>query len=233
VEEKSFGREAQPMSRVYVMVEGQTEEAFIRELLAPHFAGVGLYLSPIIVSTSPGFKGGVVSYAKVRPQLLRLCKQDSDAYVTTLFDLYALPNDFPGRSAGGYPENGSGEQKAVFLEGELAIDIGQRNFLPNLMVHEFEALLFAQPEQFQVWVDGEKIVMKLQKIRDEYPGPEDINDGPKTAPSKRIKAVMPAYQKTFHGPLIACDIGLDVMRDACPHFNAWLIRLESMRNGKP
>jgi hypothetical protein len=25
---------------------------------------------------------------------------------------------------------------------------------------------------------------------------------------------MPGYQKTFHGPLIACDIGLDAMRQA-------------------
>lgn len=79
------------MSRVYVLVEGQTEEAFVNELLAPHYARIELYLTPIIVSTSAAQKGGVVSYAKVRPQIERLCKQDADAYVTTMFDLYALP----------------------------------------------------------------------------------------------------------------------------------------------
>lgn len=34
-----------------------------------------------------------------------------------------------------------------------------------------------------------------------------INDDPSTAPSKRILALMPGYEKPFHGPLIACDIG--------------------------
>ena len=58
--------------------------------------------------------------------------------------------------------------------------------------------------------------------------PEDINDSPHTAPSKRILAAMPGYQKTFHGPLIACDIGLDAMRAACPHFDHWLKVIEAL-----
>jgi len=39
---------------------------------------------------------------------------------------------------------------------------------------------------------------------------------------------MPDYQKTFHGPLIASDIGLDVIRGVCPHFNAWLSKLDAL-----
>jgi hypothetical protein len=58
--------------------------------------------------------------------------------------------------------------------------------------------------------------------------PEDINDSPETAPSKRILAAMSGYQKTFHGPLIACDIGIDPMRAACPHFDQWLRALEGL-----
>ena len=83
------------MIRVYVLVEGQTEEAFVNELLKAYYARVNLYLTPIIISTSPGHKGGVIRYAKIRPQIEKLCKQDDGAYVTTLFDLYALPTDFP------------------------------------------------------------------------------------------------------------------------------------------
>lgn len=104
------------MSRLYLLVEGQTEEAFVNELLTPHYARRGLYLVPIIVSTSPGHKGGVVSYAKVRPQIERLCKQDAAAQVSTLFDLYARPGDFPGKTSADYPAMGSGRQKAEFLE---------------------------------------------------------------------------------------------------------------------
>lgn len=212
------------MSRVYLLVEGQTEEAFVNELLTPHYARSGCYLVPIIVRTSPGYRGGVVSYAKVRPQIEKLCKQDPGARVTTLFDLYALPNDFPGKNSSAYPSTASGRAKAQFLELELARDIKQSNFIPNLLVHEFEALLFSRLEAFSAWTDDDDVLETLKAVRQTM-APEDINDGPTTAPSKRILGAMKGYQKTFHGPLIACDIGLDAMRGACPHFDAWLQKL--------
>ena len=80
---------------------------------------------------------------------------------------------------------------------------------------------------FQPWTDDDRILTPLRDARRETP-PEDINDDPHSAPSKRILTVWPDYQKTFHGPLIACDIGLDVIRAACPHFSAWLRRLEAL-----
>ncbi len=58
--------------------------------------------------------------------------------------------------------------------------------------------------------------------------PEDINDSQQTAPSKRILAAMPGYQKTLHGPVIAGDFGLDAMRAECPHFSQWLEKIESL-----
>lgn len=215
------------MSRLYLLVEGQTEEAFVNELLVPHYARQGLYLRPIIVSTSPGQKGGVVRYAKVRPQIEKLCKQDAAAHVSTLFDLYALPGDFPGKASADYPAMGSGRVKAAFLEAALAQDIGQRNFLPNLLVHEFEALLFVRVEAFADWMDDDRVLEPLRAVS-ATTAPEDINDSPQTAPSKRILAAMPGYQKTLHGPLIACDIGLDAMRVVCPHFDGWLQKIESL-----
>ncbi|EFP66415.1 Uncharacterised protein [Ralstonia pickettii] len=216
------------MSRVYLLVEGQTEEAFVNELLVPHYARMGLYLTPIIVSTSPGYRGGVVSFAKIKPQIEKLCKQDNGAHVTTLFDLYALPDDFPGKSSAAYPAGMSGQRKAEFLETELAKSIGQRNFIPNLLVHEFEALLFVQIETFEQWTDDDSVLEPLRAVR-RTTLPEDINDSPLTAPSKRILSAWQGYQKTFHGPLIACDIGLDTMRAACPHFDGWLQKLEALR----
>lgn len=88
----------------------------------------------------------MVSYAKVRPQIERLCKQDASAHVSTLFDLYALPTDFPGKSDPAWPHHGSGHQKASFVEAHLAQDIGQRNFIPNILVHEYEALSFSRSD---------------------------------------------------------------------------------------
>lgn len=216
------------MSRLYVLVEGQTEEAFVRELLVPHYARLGRFLTPVIVSTSPGYKGGVVSYAKVKPQIVRLCRQDPDAHVTTMFDLYALPADFPGKAVPAYPANAAGHQKAAFLEAQLTQDINQPNFLANLTVHEYEALLFTQPVFFAQWTDDANVVTALSAAVAHAGSPENVNDSPQTAPSKRILAAMPGYQKTFHGPLIACDIGLDAIRNACPHFHAWLRAVEAL-----
>lgn len=217
------------MCRVYLLVEGQTEETFVRELLAPHHVPSGLYLIPILVQTSPGHKGGIVSYAKVRPQIERLCKQDAAAHVSTMFDLYALPNDFPGKTDADYHRMTNGQDKAIYLEGRFAHDVAQRNFIPNLMVHEFEALLFVQPEKFAECTEDAAIVESLCAVR-RNSAPEDINDHRVTAPSKRILAAMPDYQKPLHGPLIARAIGLDAMRAQCPHFLAWLERLEALVN---
>ena len=218
------------MSRIYLLVEGQTEEAFVNELLCPHYERLGIYLYPILVRTSPGHRGGVVSYVKIRPQICKLCKQDADAYVTTLFDLYALPQDFPGKASPAYPHAGNGRSKAEFLETALAADIHQRNFIPNLMVHEFEALLFVQVEAFAQWTDDDHVLEPLRQVR-KTTLPEDINDSPDTAPSKRILAAMAGYQKTVHGPLIACDIGLEAIRRECPHFAGWLQKIEALRKG--
>jgi len=215
------------VTRIYILTEGQTEEAFVTELLTPHYSLRGLYLKPIIVTTSPGHRGGVVSYAKVRPQIERLCKQDSGAYITTMFDLYALPKDFPGKEKADYRRLASGRAKAGFLENELQADVDCDNFIPNLIVHEFEALLFSRVSAFEQWTDDDDVWTPLKSLR-EASHPEDINDGIETAPSKRILAVMPQYQKTVHGPLIACDIGLDTIRGECPHFHQWLEKLEQL-----
>lgn len=218
------------MTRVYLLVEGQTEETFVRELLAPHYANQGLYLRPIIVRTSTGHKGGLVSYAKVKAQIEKLCKQDSHAFVSTMFDLYALPRDFP-KNANAYLEQRGGADKANFLEVALAQDINQHNFIPYIQVHEFEALLFAETQAFALWTEA-SVLEKLKDIAMQYANqPETINDGPTTAPSKRIQALMPSYQKPLHGALIACEIGLDKMRATCPHFANWLAKLEGIMDG--
>jgi hypothetical protein len=215
------------MKRVYLLVEGQTEETFVRDLLTPHYARMGVFLTPIIVSTSPRHRGGIVSYAKVRPQIERLCKQDVNALVTTLFDLYALPTDFPGRSTPEWAQQHSGLDKALLVERELIADVDQANFLPYIQVHEFEALLFTDLKAFEVWADDVRTLAPLHAVR-ATTAPEDINDNPKTAPSKRILSAMRSYQKPVHGPLIACDIGLDAMRAACPHFAEWLGQLDTL-----
>lgn len=209
------------MIRVLVFVEGQTEETFVRDLLVPYFAPLGIYLTPILAQTSPGHKGGVVSYGKVKHQVSRLCRQDQRAYVTTLVDYYGLPTDFPAIDN----QAQDAHQRVLQMERALEQDIDEPNFIPNLLLHEFEALLFAAPVKFADWVDDGEPVAELEAIRMAFDSPEHINNSPQTAPSKRILALVPNYKKTLHGPLIAEAIGLDTIRAQCPHFNHWIERL--------
>ena len=209
------------MSRVLVFVEGQTEETFVRDLLVPYFSRLGIYLSAILAQTSPGHKGGIVSYGKVKHQLTRLCRQDQGAYVTTMMDYYGLPNDFPGLDG----RILDAHEQVVRLELALQQDIDAANFIPNLMLHEFEALLFSAPEKIAEWLDDQALLAPMAAIRGAFATPEHINNSPQTAPSKRILTLVPNYKKTVDGPLIAEDIGLDAIRAQCPHFNNWIERL--------
>lgn len=215
------------MTRVYILVEGQTEEAFLNEVMVQPYAARGIYLTPIIVSTSPGHKGGLTSYAKVKPQIDKLCKQDPGAFITTFFDFYALPKDFPGQNAVAALGLAPSLTKVMHLEQHLAAAIGHANFIPNLVLHEFEALLLTDVEAFAEWTDNDLVLAPLRQVR-LASAPEDINDSVQTAPSKRIMAAMTGYQKTVHGPLIASTIGLDAIRAACPHFHAWLAKLDAL-----
>lgn len=209
--------------RVYVFCEGQTEETFVREVLLPHFSSMNIFLYPIIVRTSKYGKGGVSSYGKIKFQVEKKCKEEASAWVTTLLDYYKFPQDFV-RTNNGKPS--IDQAQAVQLAFQQ--DIAQPNFIANLVIHEFEGLLFSSPQAFNSWFDGEVVTSELAAVRKEFASPEHINDGISTAPSKRILAICDAYDKVLHGSLIALDMGLDVIRKECPLFNAWIKRLEAL-----
>lgn len=60
-------------------------------------------------------------------------------------------------------------------------------------------------------------------------GPELVNDGPTTAPSKRLKCYHPGYAKTLDGPLAVAGLGLPALRRSCPHLDSWLDKLDQSR----
>jgi hypothetical protein len=219
------------MNKVLISVEGQTEETFVGEVLRPYF-GMRLMLQPVILKTRrfpgyPAHRGGYVPYARIRRELLALLGDASALAVTTMYDLYALARDFPGY---GTVPQGNGAEKVAHLETALIEDIAQQKFHPYLQTHEFEALLFSDPVHIVAWMDGtDTDTLVLRRVLQTFPNPEEIDDDPRTSPSHRIRTLFPAYQKETAGSLIAMDIGLDKIRAACPHFNAWVAWLESLR----
>jgi len=219
------------VKRVLVLAEGATEEAFVNRVLAPHLAAFDKAATVTCVCTKRvqgrrAFRGGLVDYKKVKNDLHTLLASRPDA-VTTLFDYYAIPTDFPGYGA--IPLNGDGFQRAAHLEAELAKDVDDHRFIPNIVLHEFEGLLFSSPEDIaHVLLDPVRLLPRLKQIAASVPSPEEIDDSPATHPSKRIADLFPAYAKPLHGPQIAERIGLAVIRAKCSRFDAWLGRIEAL-----
>jgi hypothetical protein len=214
------------MTRVHVFCEGQTEETFVREVLREHFEPQNIWLNPILVRTSRYGKGGISTYGKIKRQIERKCKEDETAWVTTLFDFYGLPGDFPGPSKGEILPSFNRAKKVINAFQE---DIGLHNFIANLVVHEFEGLLFSYPDAFSGWFDKTEIVDEIEAIRSNYETPEHINDGNTSAPSKRILGICDSYDKVLHGSLLALDIGLDTIKDECLFFDEWLKKIEALK----
>ena len=217
--------------RVLILVEGQTEERFVKDVLGPSFWDQELHFHPTILVTKrvkdgPNFKGGVTNFAKFKNDAQRLLASSGGALVTTLLDYYRLPVDFPGMNS--RPKNGPAQKRAQHVEKAVAVHFGSpKNFLPFLALHEFEAWLFASAEELpRVMTESHKQT-KFAAIRAGVPTPEDINERPEFAPSKQIMALFPSYQKTLHGPNTVKRIGLDKIRSECPHFDAWMKSLEA------
>jgi len=174
------------------------------------------------------YRGGVTTYTKIKNDILRWLAEDSTAYLSTFFDLYRLPNDFPQfKEAQKKPEP---LQRVNCLEKAFENDIKHEKFLPYIQLFEFEGLLFSDvqaiDECITLTLDAPSQLKKLHHIRSQYPTPEHINDGENTAPSKRLGALYPYYDKVLHGSLISEAIGLSKLRQECPHFDQWVSCLE-------
>lgn len=215
------------MKNVYIYCEGQTEETFINEILSPYFLNIGIYVTPIVCTTSRNknkkFKGGVSSYAKIKSELTLLCKQHHNEYFTTMFDYYAMPNNTPNID----DDTPDIYQRISNIEKSIDADIGIKNCCFNLMLHEFEGILFSNPNSFSL-ITTEENVKKIAKMRESAESPEHINNSPETAPSKRIASIVPNYAKVKNGAILAKDMGIDVIMQECKHFAEWIEKLKNL-----
>ena len=69
-------------------------------------------------------------------------------------------------------------------------------FIPYIQLHEYEAILFSDPVAFATGIDHPDLRPQFQQVRDEFESPEDINNDPETAPSKRVLAAYPKYKRS-------------------------------------
>jgi hypothetical protein len=221
--------------RLLVTAEGQTELKFVKEVLAPHLARFEIMAFARCVLTSKDkraskeYRGGLLSYQKARADIITWMKEEphrSNRF-TTMFDLYALPIDFPGYYDASRTKNPY--DRVLILETALAEDINDPRFIPYIQLHEFEALVLADVQHLDwEYLEHDKQIQRLvQALGDK--NPELVDDGPETAPSKRILKEIPEYNKVTAGVSVAAHIGLKRLREKCEHFNAWICRLESLK----
>lgn len=212
------------MRRVYFVVEGQTESEFVEQVLAPYFWEQEIFdVRAILIETSPGYKGGFVRYGHMRDLVIRLLKEEPDVVVTTFVDYFRIPNSMPGYADCMRQVQVSQKIECLeeYLKNDILTEIERPIFIPYIQQHEFEALLFSSDTGFQAYNDA-GIVAAVNGIMRRYPNPEDINDGPNTAPSKRILNIIQNYEKVIDGNLMALEIGIEVILEKCPRFSAWV-----------
>lgn len=89
------------MKRALVLVEGLTEERFVKDVLREHLLQKDLDISATVLTTryeqkGRNFRGGVTSFGKFENDIRWLLGSSGDALVTTMLDYYGLPEDFLG-----------------------------------------------------------------------------------------------------------------------------------------
>lgn len=219
-------------TRIHIICEGQTEETFVKELLKPYLEKLNIELYPSLIGKT-GHKGGNVNFDRLLTDVRNRLLGDPTAYCTTFFDFYALPTDFPGKASAA--KKATVKAKAACVENELKEAVEKRlgskplqRFIPYVQMYEFEALLFSDPKRFAKGLFNPTLEADFQAIRDLFGTPEDINDSPVTAPSKRVENLVPHYEKPTYGALAALEVGLSVMRRECVLFNEWIQKLETL-----
>jgi hypothetical protein len=227
------------MKHLNIVVEGSSEELFVNDVLRGHFAPFNIFVSARKIRTgwdrinNKPSKEGLLKYIQFRNDVVRWIQSDrnqANFWYTSLIDLYAFPKDNSSPYTDEIKTINDPYQKIKILELAIAKDINHPRFIPYVQLHEFESFLMVEPDRLlTMFPDKQTAIIKL-KDNIKNLNPEEINESPQSAPSKRIIKFIPDYegQKAQVGPLVAQDKGLSQLRNNCPHFNEWIIKLESL-----
>lgn len=222
------------MVEVIVFAEGQTEEKFIKQVVAPALRHLQVFVKPQTLNTSQSAKGGAVSFDRLKFNARNTLRQNATSMLSTFLDLYALDSDFPAfdeakRKADVY---GRVQCLETALHEAITAHVGCQSdrFIPHIQPYEYEGLLFSDVVTLSTieptWAASLK---NLSTVRSSVETPEHINDGYETKPSKRLEDLLsPKYKKTTHGPRAAERITLSVIERECAHFKGWMDALRGL-----
>lgn len=223
------------MSFLVILCEGYAELDFVRDVLAEHLLENGVAVHQILfgkkvqhdIAEAPG---GVLEYKPVYRHIQATLRQYSSntSYVTTMLDFYAFPKDFPDYDV--HASIADPYSRVTAFENAMKYQIKNERFIPNILLHEFEALVLAKPDEILEEFPENKpeaglkeLLLAIGQLK-----PEEINQTKEGAPSKRLLRFIPGYNKRIMGPGITRRIGLQRLKERCPHFGAWLSTLEKL-----
>ena len=231
--------------QLYVVCEGSSECEFVKQILGPYIGertAWNLILLPRVIENGRNAKKGIkysgclLKYQKAKDDILRCMSEGRP--VTTMFDYYALPTDFPGYEEA--KKQALDINQVEFLESCIKEDLSacepkypKHWLLPYIQLHEFEALFYADLQSLKsLYIEHAEEIDVLQA---EVSGmkPEEINNSPETAPSKRLLKHLP-YQKGAEVVIPLKSIGIDRLMQECPHFSQWvesILKMEKSMSG--
>lgn len=222
---------------IHVLCEGQTEQGFVEAVLKPYLLGKDIVVKSILVTTNKkkNAQGGLVTYLHAYNDLSTMLRLNADGeyerhIFTTMFDLYALPDDFPEYAKCHSIVNKYERVKS--FEKAFSKAINSDRFVPYIQLHEFEALVFCGLDSLKLmYKESAGNIDKLKEDLAKIGNPELVNDHPQTAPSKRIIKAIEGDKKHYHydkpkaGKFVTEQVGIDALREMCAHFNEWIEKL--------
>lgn len=217
------------IKRVIIICEGPTEKEFCSDVLEPWFLQKNILIQTPLIKKSGG---GIVPWDILKKQIETHLKQDPTAFVTLLIDYYGIPEKYNYPQWAKSLEETNKTQRMVILENAMkeAIPDNLRNrFIPYIQLHEFEGILFSNADVFTRNFKKDEFTdfTSFQNIFQKYPNPEDINDRPESAPSKRLMQHIKGYNKVVYGATLAQEIGLETINSKCPRFKEWITKIEN------
>lgn len=215
------------MSRLIIVCEGETEQEFCKDVLAAYFREKGIYLEYPTIKHSNGV---IVSWCTLKKQLVNHL-YEGDALVTMFVDYYRIRDSysFPGWEQAKHVDNVYDKMRYLFcrMKNDMPEELRDR-FIPYIQLHEFEGLLFSDISVFKSNFTSEELQFHLlEEAVESADTPEEINNGPATAPSVRLMKAVAGYDKVVYGACLASEIGLAIIRSKCKLFDEWVKLLES------
>lgn len=215
------------MKKIIIICEGQSEQMFCDKILKVHFAAMGIQIEyPLILHSG----GGIVKWKHLKNQIELHYADDNNAFITTFIDYYGIePHHlFPEWIIAHAQANKALRMDILEtgMKNDLSLNV-QPMFIANIQLHEFEALVLSDHTVFGNYYEaGEHNNANLAVICSNPP--ETVNNGILTAPSKRLIANIPSYDKVTDGAELARLIGLAKIRNKCPRFDSWITNMENI-----